>query len=157
MIILLVLLVIQILTLFFDLNFLAVSDTSPWWTLFTYNFLHVSFLHLGINSFVYYSYYKVLTKEDLKPIVILSLLITPIAAYFSAEDIPTCGFSAVISVMMGYYLNKASPKFFVKAMLLVIFSYIFTFTLSKGVNTLIHAYCFFPSLILTFIYRRIKK
>lgn len=152
--------IIIILTVFFvlgqiiNLNNLAVSDSSPWWTLFTFNFVHVSFLHYLINVFIFYTYSRVLNKKDILPVCILSLVITPIAAYLTAQSVPTCGFSAVISVIMGYYLTKVSRKFFFKAMALILFSYVFTYLCSKGVNTGIHAVSFFTSLAVSFVWRK---
>lgn len=152
--IIVLLIAVYIISLFADLSFLMVSTDSPWWTCLTFNFVHVSLVHLLVNSFVFYQYSKVLNRKDALPIVLLSIIIVPFAALVSAQHTPTCGFSAVISVIIGYYLPRVSRKFFFKALGLILFSYVFTFLCAGNVNTLIHILSFFPSLALTFAWRK---
>lgn len=153
--VIIVLFVVWLLSFFFPVENLAVSSTSPWWTLFTYSFVHSYFLHLLVNSFVFWTYYRVMRKSDVYYLIPSCILIPTISGYLSAKSVPTCGFSSVISVMMGYYLSGCSRKIFVKALFLILFSYVFTGLFSKGVNTLIHVYSFSFSYITSVIYRKL--
>lgn len=148
--IIIMLFIIYLIGLNTDLVPFMASSTSPWWTLFTFNFVHASFVHLAINCFVLWSYLRVLKKKDIIPLSLLSFIIVPISAYLSSAQTPTCGFSAVISVIIGYYVSRLKGKLFFKALFLIVFSYVFTLFFAKNINTAIHAYSFFSSLIISY-------
>lgn len=153
--IIVVLFIIWVLSFFLPVEYLAVSTHSPWWTIFTYSFIHSYFLHLAVNCFVFWTYYRVFHKSDLKFLLPACIIIPALSGYVSAKDVPTCGFSAVISVMMGYYLSGCNRKIFLKALCLILFSYVFTGLFSKGVNTLIHVCSFSSSYLASIVYRKI--
>ena len=150
-----ILFIIWLLSFFYPIEMLAVTNHSSWWTLFTYNLVHTYFLHLAVNCFVFWTYYRVLHKSDLKFLLPACVIIPAISGYLSAKDVPTCGFSAVISVIMGYYLSGINKKLFLKSISLIIFSYVFTGLFAHGVNTLIHVYSFSSSYLASLVYRRI--
>jgi len=153
--VIIVLFIVWLLSFFLPVDKLAVSTTYPWWTIFTYSFVHTYFLHLSVNCFVFWTYYRVMRKTDLKYLLPACIIIPAISGFLSAKQVPTCGFSAVISVMMGYFLSGCSRKVFIKALFLILFSYIFTGLFSKGVNTMIHVYSFSLSYFTSIIYRKI--
>lgn len=153
--VIIVLFIVWLLSFFLPVDKLAVSTTSPWWTIFTYSLVHTYFLHLSVNCFVFWTYYRVMRKTDLKYLLPACIIIPAISGLLSAKQVPTCGFSAVISVMMGYFLSGCRRKVFIKALCLILFSYIFTGLFSKGVNTMIHVYSFSLSYFTSIIYRKI--
>ena len=134
---------------------LCVSSVSCWWSYFTYNFIHISFMHWLSNSIVFYIYYRALSRKDLYILFPLCIAFPALSAYLSVRATPTCGFSSVICVIMGYYISKCNYKHVIKSLLLIAFSFSFTALFAHGVNTFIHIYSFVFSLIFSFLYRRI--
>lgn len=151
--VILILFVFWLLSFFLPVEKLAVSTGSPWWTFFTYSFVHVCFLHLAVNSIVFWTYYRIIRKSEIIFIVPLCIAVPALSAIMACSDAPTCGFSAVISTLMGYYLSGCSRTVFFKSLSLVVFSYVFTGLFAEGINTLIHVYSFTGSFVLSIIYR----
>lgn len=127
---------------------LGYSTGSPLWTLLTFNIVHISFIHLLINSIVFLSYWRIL-KEFINKYVfsIMIILIPAISAYLSFPNTPTVGASAMIYTMTGIYVYSVPvPKsVLIQIWVLIITSFIFTFLFAPHVNTLIHVYSFLIS------------
>lgn len=149
-----VLLAVWLLSLRVDMSCLMVSDGSPWWTLFTYIVVHTGIVHLGINSFVFWTYYRIMSVRDMAVAAPLSLVVSAFAAYVSCTDIPTCGFSSVVASVMGYSVSGLPVYRMVRPLAVVTVSFVFTYLFGKGINTQIHVFSFFPSLAAGMAIRR---
>lgn len=139
---------------YIDLSILAISENSPWWTCFTYSFLHVSFLHLAMNLFVIWANSRAISKRDLKYIIPLSFILAPLCGYLAASNLPTCGFSSVVWVIIGYLVSGMKRKFMIKWLSIIAFTNVFTFFFAENINTMIHVYSFVLSFILSIAIRR---
>ena len=133
---------------------LYVSLTSGWWTYFTYNFVHISFLHWLSNSIVFYIYYRVLSRKDYYVLFPLCTAIPALAAFLAVQNTPTCGFSSVIYIITGYYIVIYGKRI-LKPLILITFSFAFTALFAHGINTLIHVYSFGFSFLLSMLYKEI--
>lgn len=140
-----------------DLSQLGVSDTSPWWTLLTYSMVHLSFIHLLINSIAFMSYWRILKRYfNTYAVLCIAVFTSVISAYLGKAAIPTVGASAVIYSMAGTYIAAVPslPKGKVKFFLMVIISFIFTGLFAQSINTDIHIYSFFISAAVSLLTRR---
>lgn len=140
-----------------DLSSLGVSDTSPWWSLFTYNLVHLSFIHLSVNSIAFISYWGIL-KRYLNVYIVsaISMFVPAVSAYWGCYSIPTIGASAVIYTLIGIY-TVAIPlgkRELVKFLSLILFSFIFTGLFAQSINTRIHIYSFVLSVVISLLTRR---
>lgn len=140
-----------------DLSSLGVSDGSPWWTLFTYNVIHISFIHLLVNSIVFVSYWGILKRFlNVYMVICISLFASVVSAYLGSASVPTVGASAVIYSFSGIYMTSIPlPKReMVKFVLMILASFIFTGLFAQGVNTEIHIYSFVISIVAGLLARR---
>lgn len=136
---------------------LGYSINSPLWTLFTFNIVHISFIHLLINSIVFISYWKILKEFINKYVFTLMVILIPaISAYLSFPSIPTVGASAMIYTMTGIYMYMIPIKKYIliQMWVMIILSFVFTILFAPHVNTLIHIYSFFISYFLSVIIGR---
>jgi len=141
---------------FMDVREFAVSTCSDWWCFFTFNLVHLSFIHLLVNSFVFLSYWRKMKDVINLYFFIPLIIITPaLAAMLSSRNTPTLGASAVVYTMIGLYLVAFPlPKdILIKFLFLIIISFVFTFFFSS-VNTGIHIYSFLISLVVSLLNRR---
>lgn len=81
---------------------LAVSETSPWWTHFTYMLGHASVLHYAMNGIGW-----TLMRPILTPARTLTAYL--IAAAIPASSVPVLGWSVILYYYMGLCL-AAMPR-----------------------------------------------
>lgn len=141
---------------FIDVREFAVDTHSNWWCFFTFNLIHLSFLHLLVNSFVFLSYWRRIKNIiNLYFFIPLIVLVPALSAMLSNQNTPTLGASAMVYAVIGLYL-VAFPlpkKILIKFISLIVISFSFTFFLSS-VNTSIHIYSFLISLVVSLLNRR---
>lgn len=132
-----------------DIRLLGYSFDSPWYTLFTFSYVHVSFIHLLINSCVFICYWRSMKGLiNMKLLIPMIFFIPAVSAYFSASSVPTVGASSIIMVLMGIYLTMPIPKKVIREIwILTIISFVVTFIFAPQINTLIHIY----SLLLSYV------
>lgn len=141
---------------FIDMRAFGISTTSPWWCLFTYSFVHLSFTHLLVNAFVFLSYWRKM-KGIINLYFFIPLIITVpvIAAILSAHTDITVGASGIIYAIIGIYI-VAFPlprNVLIKFITLIVLSFALTCFLPT-VNTGIHIYSFLLSLVVSLLCRR---
>lgn len=153
----LILLLFYSVSLHTDLSVMGYTETSPWWTMFTYNLVHLSFLHLLVNSFVIYSYWRLFRKHLCRAPLFLLLAFTSVfAAILSADTTPTVGASSIGYSMIGiflalYNISKIEKG---KLLLLVMASFFIPAIFSPHINTLNHAVSFITSLCFASLFRK---
>jgi len=132
-----------------DIRSFGYSFDSSWYTLFTFSYVHVSFIHLLINSCVFICYWRPMKGLiNMKLLIPMIIFIPAVSAYLSASSVPTVGASAIIMVLMGVYLTMPIPKKVVREIwILTIISFVVTFIFAPQINTLIHIY----SLLLSYV------
>lgn len=138
-----------------DLRMLGVSSSSEWWAYFTFNFVHFTFLHLAVNSIVFYSYWRVIKRFFPLYIIMPMLLIIPaLSAYIVSFETPTVGLSAMVYSLLGMYVPlMLYKKDRYKTYLLVVMSFIVTMYFVPKINTPIHILSFLISLVPGYIRR----
>jgi len=85
---------------------LGYSAHSPWWTHFSYMFQHASVWHLLLNSFAFWSLFRLL-RLYIRPVV-LALLIIGLASgasWVCSYSLTVVGASGMVYVMLGLYLH----------------------------------------------------
>lgn len=140
-----------------DLSSLGVSDSSPWWSLFTYNLVHFSFIHLLVNSITFISYWRILKRYlNIYIVLVVSIFVPAVSAYWGCYSIPTVGASAVIYTLIGIYtvVIPLAKRELVKSLFLILFSFIFTGLFVQSINTNIHIYSFGLSVVISLLTRR---
>lgn len=140
-----------------DISFLGVGNDSPWWCYFTFSLIHLSIIHLIMNSFVFTCYWKILKKNvNLYFLVSMMILVPPVAAFLGNADIPTVGLSSVVFTMIGIYVVviPLAKKALFKFIFLIILSFIFMGLFMPSINTPIHIYSFLISLAISLLSRR---
>lgn len=140
-----------------DLSLLGVSDTSPWWSLFTYNFVHLSFIHLLVNSIAFISYWHILKRYlNVYIVAVISIFVSVISAYWGSCPMPTVGSSAIIYAFIGIYAVTIplAKRELVKFFFMVLFSFVFTGLFAQSINTKIHIYSFTLSVVISLLIRR---
>ncbi len=150
MILVLLLIFIWSLGCSMDIRVLGCSISSPWWTIFTFSIVHLSFVHLLINSSLFMLYWKQMKGIiNLKILIPILIMVPAISVMFSISAKPTVGLSSIVYCMLGVYM--ASFKIYkpFQAWFIIIFSFIFTFIFARGVNTPIHIYSYFISYALS--------
>lgn len=86
-------------------NELGYSSSSPIWTHATYQFQHLNWTHLLLNSFAFLSLCKVLRKAlPLSLILTYAYFASVIISFFSELDLPTVGASGMIYTMSGMFI-----------------------------------------------------
>ena len=87
-------------------NELGYSSSSPVWTHATYQFQHLNWIHLLLNSWAFLSLCKVLRKAlPLSLILAYSYLTSVIISFFSELDRPTVGASGIVYAMSGMFIT----------------------------------------------------
>lgn len=87
-------------------NELGYSTSSPVWTHITYQFQHLSWVHLIFNSLTFLSFCKVLQKAiPLYLILAYAYFASIIISFFSELDLPTVGASGMIYTMSGMFIS----------------------------------------------------
>lgn len=104
---------IFILTFFLVYAFLGLklgyTATSPWYTHITYSFQHASIMHLLINSFAFWTLYRVLERYISSWHIAIIALFTAISmSFFASYIIVVVGASGMIYTMMGMYFFLVS-------------------------------------------------
>ena len=155
MYLILILIYICSISRFIDLTFLGVSKSSEWWTYITYNFIHLSFLHLAINSIAFYSYWRIVKRFfPLYVIIPILLCVSAISAFFCSSDTPTIGLSSIVYSLLGIYIPlMLYKKDRYKTYALVLVSFIVSMCFITKINTPIHIMSFLLSLIPGYIRR----
>ena len=146
------------------------SDTSPWWTHFTYVFPHSGFFHLFINSIAYFSLFNLLKQRYSKWLLLsVPYIIAVVMSLFSSYPIPTVGASGMIYSMIGFFIGLVIIKrirfkhrwylgVFIFGMSL---GFIISF-FKESSNTLLHGLCLVAGAIIILLYennqnRRVKQ
>ncbi|WP_099465549.1 rhomboid family intramembrane serine protease [Parabacteroides provencensis] len=87
-------------------NELGYSSSSPIWTHATYQFQHLNWIHLLLNSFTFLSLCKILRKAlPLSLILVYAYFTSVIISFFSELDLPTVGASGMIYAMSGMFIS----------------------------------------------------
>lgn len=87
-------------------NELGYSSSSPIWTHITYQFQHLNWIHLSLNSFAFLSLCKVLQKAlPLSLILAYAYFASIIISFLSVMDLPTVGASGMIYTMSGMFIS----------------------------------------------------
>lgn len=101
-----VLILIFICVHLFAGNELGYSIDSSLLTHFTYQFQHLNWMHLGLNSIALISFCRILQKVYFEYIVLIyAYLISIVVSFFSEYHLPTVGSSAMIYAMIGLFLS----------------------------------------------------
>ena len=88
---------------------LGYTATSPWYTHITYSFQHASIMHLLINSFAFWTLYRVLERYIVSwHIAIIALFAAVSMSFFTEYSIVVVGASGMIYAMMGMYFFLVS-------------------------------------------------
>lgn len=143
MIFTLILIFIWSLGSYINLRLLGYSSNSPWWTLFTFNLAHISFIHLAINISIFMFYWRgmdIINKKILIPVLIL---VPAISAFLSATTVPTIGLSAMVYCLLG--ITMCTLDYRIQNWAIIIFSFVFTYIFAPHINTLIHVYSYLIS------------
>lgn len=87
----------------------GVSECSPWWTHFTYQFFHGSLLHLICNLYAIFMCLnnKVFSKRTLIPIL---YFVSVAASFMYTSSIPTIGASGVVFAMIGINFTRIPTR-----------------------------------------------
>lgn len=93
-------------------SILAVSDTSPWWTHFTYMLGHASFVHYLLNGIGW-----TLMRPILTPARTLTAFL--IASAIPAGSVPVLGWSVILYYYMGLCLSSMPRGARIRLLLLV--------------------------------------
>lgn len=96
--------IISIFVLIFFGDELGYTNTSPWYTHFTYIFQHANFIHWLLNSIAFISMCIVLSRF-LKWYLVQAFIIATIVSFFSDYDLPTVGISGVVYAMIGMFIS----------------------------------------------------
>lgn len=135
---------------------LGFSETSAWWTHFTFAFQHGGWLHLIINSLVFVNSFGVLEKH-IKWYVLLPViyLVSVISSFFFIPILPTVGSSGMIYAMFGIMLaivvknnaRKEQKLMFCASLALMLIVSCFT----KSSNFFVHIISFVLGFLFWFI------
>lgn len=91
--------------LFFDTS-LGYTNTSPFYTHFTYLFQHASVIHLLLNSISFIVVCTLLERiMKWRVFIPISFAIGFIASFFAVYELPTVGISSVIYAIIGLYVG----------------------------------------------------
>lgn len=153
----LILIYVYALTSAVDIHPLAYSQSSDWYTCITYSFVHFSFFHLLINSFVFITYWRsfegVLRRSFTVP---LMMAVPIVSALISGCIYPTAGASAIVYAMTGIYVVcfPLSRGLMIRFLSVIVFSFLITFLFAHQVNTSIHVISFLLSVLIAYPLRR---
>ena len=127
----------------------GVSSASPWWTHFTYPFIHGSLIHLLSNIYaLWFCLKKKTSPKILLPIYLMSVL----ASFIVSSSIPTVGISGMIFSIIGISLTSAPTK---KNIIYVTIILISCFIIPHIAGA-IHFVCFILGLTVSAIYKNIN-
>lgn len=132
---------------FVDLSGLALSTSSPIYTLFTFHFLHMNGWHLCSNIFLFVFYWRYIRWSNYRwsmPIIVCSSLL---AACMSRYDTPTVGCSAIIMAMAGVLVATLNFKLQFKNAMILLAAFAIT-SFMEHINTSMHLWAFFSALLL---------
>ena len=139
--------IISLINFYYPLHF-GYSETSNFYTHFTFMFVHLGSYHLIINLYVFYTLYEVLEKKLGSYALWLPLLVSFLASFLCEYKIPTIGLSGVIFSMLAlffvFYRLKRSNYIlnaFILSIGLVVGYY-------SNVNIKLHIVCFLSSLVI---------
>lgn len=93
-----------IVFLFFDKQGFGYSETSPLYTHFVYQFMHVNFMHLCMNLFSFQAFYKLLRGTLCLPALLFSYISSVLASFLSEDVYPTVGCSGLVYALIGVYV-----------------------------------------------------
>lgn len=121
------------------------------WQHFTYPLFHASFLHLIINSYVFYG---LMRTPVIKPIYILlfAYIISVLASFLSCTTLPTVGFSGIIFALCGIGIAQYPTRI---NLLLSVIAIGATFLMS-GSNPYIHLYSWLGGFLVGFVIKFYK-
>lgn len=142
-----ILLIIYSVGRFTDLSSLALSTSSPIYTLLTFHFLHFEWYHLAINLFLFVFYWRYMRWSRYSYTMPIIIIASITAGYLARYDVPTVGCSAIIMSMAGILVATLKPRLILKNLILFAVAFAIT-SLAAHINTLIHIYAFSISLIL---------
>ncbi|WP_367279879.1 rhomboid family intramembrane serine protease [Bacteroides sp.] len=129
----------------------GVSSTSPWWTHFTYQFLHGSFIHLLSNA---YALWFCLNKKNASFKNLLSIyLMSVLASFIIPSSIPTVGSSGMIFSIIGINLISAPTKRNIIYTTIILITGFIIPHIAGG----IHLTCFILGFTVSAIYKNINR
>lgn len=145
---------------YYDVSSLSMNVWSEWYQYITYNFVHTSFLHLLLNSFVYILYWnelkKVIRKEE---ILLVSLISASLSGYICASEIQTIGGSAIVFSMLGAYcvntytsLDRRTIKQYTTIALFMIIQAL----INPHINWMLHVVALFLSVLISLSIKRCR-
>ncbi|EGN00265.1 hypothetical protein HMPREF1017_00791 [Bacteroides ovatus 3_8_47FAA] len=127
----------------------GVSSASPWWTHFTYPFMHGSLIHLLSNTYaLWFCFKKKMSPKIIPPIYLMSVL----ASFIASSSIPIVGCSGMIFSIIGINLTSAPTKrniIYVTIILIVGF-------IIPHIAGAIHFVCFIQGVAVSTIYKNIN-
>jgi membrane associated rhomboid family serine protease len=88
---------------------LGYTDSSLWYTHFTYMFQHAGIVHLLLNSIAFISLFTALEKQVNKWLLSACIIAISFLASFAAmHDMPTVGASGMVYAMIGMFFGMVT-------------------------------------------------
>jgi len=146
--------IISLINFYYPLHF-GYSETSNFYTHFTFMFVHIGLYHLIINLYVFYTLYEVLEKKLGSYALWLPLLVSFLASFICEYKIPTIGLSGVVFSMLAlffvfYRLKKSN--YILNTLILSIGLIVGYF---YNVNIKLHIVCFLSSLVIGIVIKEV--
>lgn len=134
---------------YLDLSGYGIYIGCHWINYITYMFIHTNIIHLMTNSALFIFYWPMVRHMNVwvvMPIVVVSSLC---ASLLSVYEQPTVGLSAVIMSMAGIISSTLPMKRMRNTIVTVSVTFLITMVFAEQINTLIHVYSYFFSLLLS--------
>ena len=148
--------IISLINLYYPLHF-GYSETSNFYTHFTFMFVHLGSYHLIINLYVFYTLYEVLEKKLGSYALWLPLLVSFLASFICEYKIHTIGLSGVIFSMLAlffvFYRLKRS-NYIMNALILSIGLVVGYYS---NMNIKLHIVCFLSSLVIGIVIKEVFR
>lgn len=154
MIFIILLVFIYTINSYYDITQFGMYNGCEWWHFITYSLIHTNILHLGLNVGLFLLYWNRLRYFNLYIIIPIITISSILSGVLSTYPEPTIGASAIIMSMIGIITAGMQKRYFLKVILLLIFSFITTGLFAPHINTLIHVYSFIFSLAVSLLFRR---
>lgn len=127
----------------------GLSDVSPTYTRFTYQFIHASWLHLACNV---WALLGVIFLYDLNMAHLVTAYIVSVTV--PATQMPTVGISGVVFALFAFASFRSAQKLKFHIWTL---SFIIAGFFISGVSAFNHLHCYLVSLVLYFVYDSCRR